>query len=507
MPESNRDEIGQVIMGTGDDSLSGDGIANLYFDGPGGTPIALRREGASDAMGGDVVAERWLQATRYTPAAKRQALVPGPDGAIARVVLGLGNGDVGEPCGPSELLVGQLAPSLPPGDYRLDAASGGTGAIGAAGATPADAERARLAALAWGLGAYKFRRYKAPTVNGSGAEPVPRLAWPAGVDRARVSAEVEGVYLGRDLINTPASDLGPAELERATRALAARHGADVQVIAGDDLLSSNFPLIHAVGRASSRPPRLIDLMWGHEGARRITLVGKGIVFDTGGLDIKSSANMLLMKKDMGGAAVALALAHMIMATKHPVRLRVLIAAAENSIAGNAFRPSDVIRSRLGPTVEIGNTDAEGRLVLADALALADEEATDTLLTFSTLTGAARVALGADLPALFTDDDAFATALMEAGRSVGDPMWRLPLWAGYERGLDSEVADMCNVAESPFGGAIMAALFLRRFVRRAPRFAHLDLYGWRSAPRPLGPKGGEPQTARAVFEALIREAGV
>jgi leucyl aminopeptidase len=313
------------------------------------------------------------------------------------------------------------------------------------------------------------------------------------------------VFAGRDLINTPASDLGPEEIEAAVRSLAALHGASVSVIAGDDLLAKNFPLIHAVGRASSRAPRLIDMTWGAEDARKVTLVGKGIVFDTGGLDIKSSSGMLLMKKDMGGSAVSIALAHMIMATKQPVRLRVIIAAAENSISGNAFRPSDVIASRLGPTVEIGNTDAEGRLVLADALALADAEAPDTLLTFSTLTGAARVALGPDLPALFTDDDAFAAELVATGCAIGDPVWRMPLWPGYERGLDSEVADMGNVSDSPFAGAITAALFLRRFVKNTRRFAHFDLYGWRPAPRPLGPKGGEPQTARTVFDVLSREA--
>jgi leucyl aminopeptidase len=265
-------------------------------------------------------------------------------------------------------------------------------------------------------------------------------------------------------------------------------------------------MIHAVGRASTRAPRLIDLRWdGSDGkGPRVSLVGKGVCFDTGGLDIKPSSAMLLMKKDMGGAASALALGHMIMALALPVRLRVLIPAVENSIAGNAFRPSDVLASRSGKTVEVGNTDAEGRLVLADALALADEEAPDWLLCFATLTGAARVALGPDLPALFTDDDGLATSLAAAGLEVGDPVWRMPLWNGYERNLDSEVADMGNVADGPFAGAVTAALFLRRFVAKARRFAHFDLYGWRPAPRALGPKGGEPQTARAVLEALGKE---
>jgi leucyl aminopeptidase len=473
-----------------DGHFSHDRVAALFFDGPGGMPIHLIGDGA-DPMA-DGLTQRWLKETMFQPAPKKQALVPAADGSLAAVALGLGAGLAGEPCGPSELLVGGLPGGLPPRDYRL---------------AGIDERNGYLAALAWGLGAYKFKRYKTSgPANGNGKPEMPaRLAWPEGIDKARVLAELAAVYAGRDLINTPASDLAPADIATAAHDLARRHGASISVTAGDDLLAANFPLIHAVGRASTRPPQLIDLTWGDPGARKVTLVGKGIVFDTGGLDIKSSSAMLLMKKDMGGAAVALTLAHMIMATKQNVRLRVLIAAAENSIGGNAFRPSDVITSRLGPTVEIGNTDAEGRLVLADALALADEESPHTLLTFSTLTGAARVALGPDLPAMFCDDDAFASALVERGRAIGDPMWRLPLWAGYDRGLDSEVADMGNVSESPFAGAIVAALFLRRFVRSAGRFAHFDLYGWRPAPRPLGPKGGEPQTARAVFDVLSREA--
>jgi leucyl aminopeptidase len=265
-------------------------------------------------------------------------------------------------------------------------------------------------------------------------------------------------------------------------------------------------MIHAVGRASTRPPRLIDVTWGRADAPRVTLVGKGICFDTGGLDIKPASAMLLMKKDMGGAAAALALAHMVMAGALDVRLRVLIPAAENSIAGNAFRPGDVLTSRAGKTVEIGNTDAEGRLVLADALALADEERPDTLVSFATLTGAARVALGPELPPLYTDDDAFAGALAAAGLRVGDPVWRMPFWSGYESSLDSPVADMNNVADGPFAGSVTAALFLRSFVKQARRFAHFDIYGWRPAPKPLGPKGAEVQAARAVFEVMRAERG-
>jgi leucyl aminopeptidase len=432
---------------------------------------------------------RWLEAVRFTTAAKKQALISGSGGKLTGVAFGLGNGASGDPSGSSELLVGQLASSLPPGSYRL------------AGECAAP----DLAALAWGLGAYRFRRYR----SADGDAP-PRLRIPGGVDRAALINEVEAVWLGRDLINTPASDMGPDELEAATRELAARHGAAVTSIVGAELLQQGFGMIHAVGRASLRAPRLIDLRWQRTGgsadAPRLTLVGKGIAFDTGGLDIKPASAMLLMKKDMGGAATALALAHMIMGQNLDVRLRVLIPAAENSISSDAFRPGDVLTSRAGKTVEVGNTDAEGRLVLADALALADEEAPETMLVFATLTGAARVALGPDLPALFTDDETFASALVAEAARIGDPVWRLPLWPGYERHLDSEIADMGNVWDAPFAGAVIAALFLKRFVRRAKRFAHFDLYGWRPSARPLGPKGGEPQTARAVFSILKRELG-
>lgn len=425
----------------------------------------------------------WLEQAMFTPAARKQALLPGANGDIAGVVLGIGNGQAGDPCGPSELLAGQLAQSLHPGSYRFADAMGAP----------------ELAAVAWGLGAYRYRRYKSKA-----ADAPPRLVLPAGIDARRVAALVEAVWFGRNLINTPASDLGPEEIESAARALAGRHGAEVTAVVGDDLLAQNFPMIHAVGRASSRAPRLIDISWGPEGATPVTLVGKGIAFDTGGLDLKPSSAMLLMKKDMGGAATALALGHMIMGTKLECRLRILIPAAENSVGGNAFRPSDVLTSRAGTTVEVGNTDAEGRLVLADALTLADATPPKYLFTFATLTGAARVALGPELPALFADDSELAGALVAAGNKVGDPMWRLPLWPGYDRLLDSEVADMNNVSDGAFAGAVVAALFLKRFVKNSKRYAHIDLYGWRPAQRPLGPKGGEPQTARAVYEMLSQE---
>jgi leucyl aminopeptidase len=453
------------------------------------TPIWLVSESQPVARltGLDDTAKAWLERTRFTSAAKKQALIPGPQGALAGVALGIGNGSAGDPSGPSGLLMGQLAASLPEGLYHL----GG------------DVPNAELAAIAWGLGAYRFRRYKSAP-----GEAPPRLKLPQKLNYQAVVNQVGAIWKGRDLINTPASDLAPEDLEAAAQRLARDHGASIETIVGDDLLEKGFRMIHAVGRASSRAPRLIDVRWqkpgGNPKAPMLTLVGKGITFDTGGLDIKPASGMLLMKKDMGGAAAALTLAELIMSRGLDVRLRLLIAAAENSISGDAFRPGDILLSRAGKTVEIGNTDAEGRLVLADALSLADEEQPDTILVFATLTGAARVALGPDLPAFFTNDNAFAEALSAEAEAVGDPVWRLPFWPGYERHLDSDIADMNNVYDAPFAGAITAALFLKRFVKNARRFAHFDLYGWRPAPRPLGPKGGEPQTARALFSLLTKE---
>ncbi len=431
----------------------------------------------------------WLAAQGFKPAARQMKLLPAADGTIAGVIMGAARTPTlaGRPLDPMtrhELIAGSLATQLPPGTYHF--------------ATPFDDPE--LAAIAWGLGGYRFRRYKSVE-----ADPLPKLVVPDGVNAERVRSIVNGACFGRDLINTPASDMGPAEIEVAVRALGKSHGASVTSIIGDDLLAENFPLIHAVGRASPRAPRLIDLTWqprNHTGPLpKVTLVGKGIAFDTGGLDLKPSSGMLIMKKDMGGAAAVIATAHMIMAEQLAVRLRVLISAAENAVSGNAFRPMDVIKSRAGLTVEIGNTDAEGRLVLADALTLADDESPDLLMTFATLTGAARVALGAELPPFFTDDEALATDIAQTGLAAADPVWRLPFWSAYDAGLDSPTADLNNVSDSPFGGAITAALFLRRFVKKTRRFAHFDIYGWRQAAKPLGPKGGEVNAARLAF-ALI-----
>ncbi len=452
-------------------------------------PIWLARGTASLGEAPLTDAQRaWAEAAGFEASGNKHLLIPGDDGTLAGVAFGIG--EVRDPMAKPEILLGALAGTLPPGLYHV---AGGI-------------DDAELAAVAWCLGAYRFRRYK--TRDQEGASPPPRLKAPRGADLTSALATVEAVWMGRDLINTPAGDLGPQELEDAARQLAKRHRAGISSVVGDDLLAKNFPMIHAVGRASSRPPRLIDLTWSSPGGRpnapRVTLVGKGICFDTGGLDIKPASGMLLMKKDMGGAATALALAHLVMANGLDVRLRVLIPAAENSIGGNAFRPGDVLTSRAGKTVEIGNTDAEGRLVLADALSLADEEGPDTIVSFATLTGAARVALGPELPPFYTDDDAFAGAIAASGLRVGDPVWRMPFWSGYEASLDSPVADMNNVSDGPFAGSVTAALFLRRFVKQARRFAHFDIYGWRPSAKPLGPRGAEVQAARALFEVLRAE---
>ncbi len=418
----------------------------------------------------------WLQTLDFKAASGTWAPLPGGNG-LDGVVAG---SDERQSPATHPLFAGGLPTLLPKGDYRL-------------GWTPADGE---LAAIAWALGQYTFQRYHANGKNG-----IKRLSLPDGADLERVIRIAAATWLGRDLINTPANDFGPAELAEAARSVAGHYGAGFRVIEGDDLLAENFPLIHAVGRASTRAPRLIDLRWGDGKGPKVTLIGKGICFDTGGLDIKPGSGMLLMKKDMGGAAAALSLAAMIMGEGLPIRLRLLIPAAENSISGNAFRPGDILPSRGGLNVEIGNTDAEGRLVLADALALADEEEPDHVISFATLTGAARVALGPDLPPVYSTDAAFANALTETGRRLGDPMWPMPLWQPYDQLLDSRTGDINSIYSEPFAGSIMAALFLKRFVKAARTYTHFDIYGWVPRPQPGKPVGGEPQCARAVFDHL------
>ncbi len=421
-------------------------------------------------------ARAFVRASGYEPKAGRHLLVPGADGQLAGVLFGIEAADAAT----KDLFrPGQLATLLPAGLYRF-------------ANTPHDT---RLAALAFALGAYQFTRYRKADARNA------RLVVPDGVDGDDLTRIVEGVTLARDLINTPSNDMGPQELEDAARVVASQHGAKFNVTAGETL-EKNFPLIHAVGMGSPRSPRLIDFTWGKESDPKITLVGKGVCFDTGGLDIKPDSAMLNMKKDMGGAATALGLAHMIMARGLKVRLRVLIPAVENSVSGKSFRPRDIFKSRKGLTVEIGNTDAEGRLVLADALALADEDKPVLIADFATLTGAARVALGPDVPPFFTDDDALSDELMRAGTTEQDPLWRLPLWRPYEAMLDSKIADTNNVSTGGQGGAITAALFLRKFVD-AKSWLHLDIFAWTLSAKPGRPEGAECMSARALYALLTK----
>ncbi len=416
----------------------------------------------------------WIESSGVEGKAGDLVLLPGREGRADGAVLVLS-------AEPTLWDFGSLATRLPAGNWKLDDTS------------PVSATDA---AVAIGLGAWRFERYRSKK-----GKAAPKIVWPQGADKARVTATVESICLARDLITTPSSDMGPAELAAAAQGLARKHKAKVRVIVGDDLLRQNYPMVHAVGRASSRAPRLIDLRWGRDRDPKVTLVGKGVCFDTGGLDLKPSAGMLMMKKDMGGAATVLAVASMIMAARLRVRLRLLIPAVENSVAGNAFRPMDVVPTRKGITVEIGNTDAEGRLILCDALHEGASEKPAMMIDCATLTGAARIALGTDLPALFSNDDALADDLLAAGRKAGDPVWRMPLFAGYRRLLDSKVADLNNAPASGFGGAITAALYLKEFVPDDVPWAHFDMMGWNNTSRPGRPEGGEAQAARAIFTAI------
>ncbi|QAU44946.1 leucyl aminopeptidase family protein [Bradyrhizobium guangzhouense] len=401
--------------------------------------------------------------------------LPAPDGAIAQVLFGLEDDGAKsrDPFRP-----GALPGLLPAGTYRFANA-------------PHDA---RLAALAFALGCYRFARYR------KADRPDVRLVPPDGVDAAEISRMADAAMLARDLINTPSNDMGPEELAAAAQALAAEYGASYACTIGEEL-EKNFPLIHAVGMASSRAPRLIDIGWGNLDHPKVTLVGKGVCFDTGGLDLKPSSGMLIMKKDMGGAANVLALARMVMDAKLKVRLRVLIPAVENAVAGNAFRPLDIFTSRKGITVEIGNTDAEGRLVLADALALADEEKPELLIDLGTLTGAARVALGPDLPPFYTNDETLASDVARCAVQENDPLWRMPLWPPYDAWLDSKTATITNAPSGGFAGSITCALFLQRFVEQAGSWLHVDIYGWTPSAKPARPEGGECQAARAIYKVL------
>jgi len=457
----------------------------LRFASPSASPVPIWFVTAQTSAAllenlGDVAA-RFAQACGFEPTPHKHLLVPNAAGGLAAVIFAIEGEDARDR---DPLAPGKLASLLPPGVYRFANA-------------PHDSS---LAALAFLLGLYRFTRYRAAPA------PRPELVAPDGIDARRLESIAESIAFGRDLVNTPANDLSPEALEQAALDMAGGFGATASVIRGDDLLAQNFPLIHAVGRAAAQAPRLVDFCFGRADAPKVTLVGKGVTFDTGGLDIKPASGMEIMKKDMGGAAAALALARMIMAAKLDVRLRVLIPIVENAISASAFRPGDVIRSRKGLTVEIGNTDAEGRLILADALALADEEAPDLLFDFATLTGAARVALGPDLPPFYTDDEALAGEIARHAVAQRDPVWRLPLWPPYDAMIAGKIADLTNAPGSPFAGSITAALFLRRFVASTPAWAHFDIYAWNPSARAHGPEGGEVQAARGLFALVSARYG-
>lgn len=425
---------------------------------------------------------RWIDTTGFKGESGATCLIADSDGGLSRVVLGLGAAD--------PWAGGRMSRELPSGSYWLDEVAGVE--------QQDEAQVATSLCLAWALGAYRFDRYKSDTSS----DPA-TLVWPEDADRTYVEGAANAAWLTRDLINTPAEDMGPDALAAAAGALANTHGADLRVTVGEDLLAENFPAIYAVGRAATNAPRLIDLTWGQSRHPKVTLVGKGVCFDSGGLNIKPTSGMRLMKKDMGGAATVLGLADWIMRAQLPVRLRVLVPAVENAISGNAFRPGDVVSTRKGKSIEVGNTDAEGRVVLSDALTLACEEDPALIVDCATLTGAARVALGPELPAMFTPDDDLADALIAASQATADPMWRLPLWAGYRRLIDSKVADINNAGESGFAGAITAALFLESFVSDAVPWVHFDLFGWNPDDKPGRPSGGEAYAQRALF-ATIRD---
>lgn len=427
----------------------------------------------------------WVRQHGFAAERHRVLSLPGEQGAIGGALAGLGSLRSADEI--TLWHVAGLADRLPTRSWHL--------------AEPLREPAATHFVLGWLIGAYRMGRYRSASATSPAARAV--LVTPANADLRYAQAAANACEMARDLINTPANDLGPAELAEAATNLARRWDAQSQVLVGDELRSHNYPLIHAVGAGSPRAPRLIDLRWG-SGSRSVTLVGKGVCFDTGGLDLKPSAGMLLMKKDMAGAACTLALAQLLMQLEVPVRLRVLIPAVENSIDGNAYRPGDVLTSRKGLSIEIGNTDAEGRLVLADALCEADSEHPDLLIDVATLTGAARVALGPELPAAFSNDERLLTLLRECGEAEADPVWPMPLWPGYDEELSSKLADLGNVSSNSFAGSIIGALFLKRFVTQSPRWLHLDIFGWNPKERPGRPVGAEAQGVRALHRLITAQ---
>jgi leucyl aminopeptidase len=457
-------------------------VSNAQKDGASAAiPVHLIREDRFDAWCAEAnpAIQAWIAAHGFKAAAGKHLVVPGQDGTIGCVIVGISD--------PASLWeTGALAKSLPTGTYAL-----------AGDVTPADAE---AALLGWRLGSYEFDRYK------KAAPVAAQLLVPQGIDSTRVTAIDDATRLARDLINTPANDLGPTALAKAAEVLANQFGADISVVTGDALLAENYPAVHAVGRAADDAPRLIEMTWGNPEHPTVALIGKGVCFDSGGLDIKGAAGMKLMKKDMGGAAHVLGIAHCVMALGMKIHLKVLVPAVENAISGNAMRPLDVVRTRAGITIEIGNTDAEGRVILADALARAAEAKPELMIDFATLTGAARVALGTELPALFCNDDQLASDVLASGTSTSDPLWRMPLWPGYRKMIEGKVADITNSPEGGYAGAITAALFLERFVPESTPWAHIDVMAWNIASKPGRPEGGEAMGLRAFTDMLLKKYG-
>jgi leucyl aminopeptidase len=456
---------------------------NLIDDDAGAVPITVLTKAGLDAWRETASARErdWAAATGFTGEAGKLALVPDKQGKLGRVLAGASADEA------AMWALAGLPDALPEGSYRL-------------GQSPEGADPTRLA-FGWALGTYAFTLYREKK-----KEQQARLVWPEGADRGLAERLANAICLARDLINTPASDLGPAELAEAAVTVAEACGAKYHVITGDALLAENYPTIHAVGRASSRAPRLVDIRWGDARAPKVTLVGKGVCFDSGGLDLKPASGMKMMKKDMGGAAIMLALAQAVMEGKLPVRLRVLLPLVENAVSGNAMRPLDIVKTRKGITVEIGNTDAEGRLILCDALTEASTEKPAMLVDAATLTGAARVALGPELPALFCNDDRLAEGLIASGGAEDDPLWRMPLWRPYRKLLDSKAADINNVSDGPHAGAITAALYLQEFVEPEIPWAHLDVMAWNARARPGRPEGAEAQTLRALYGYISNRFG-
>ena len=458
---------------------------NIYLQDK-GKPACLIRALTPDALAAwqkDLAGPNlaWMETTGFSAAAGELLLLPDNAGGLEAVLLGLG-------ATPDPFALAALPSKLPQGAYRVDDA--------------APKQVRDMAPMAWAMGCYRYEAYKSK----------PReTAWPQLVlgqdqDRAHIDRLNRAVYAARHLINTPAADMGPEALEAVFHNLADRYKAELNIVSGDDLLRENYPMIHAVGRAAVEAPRLLDLTWGDAAAPKVTLIGKGVCFDTGGLNLKPGNYMELMKKDMGGAALAIALAEALMDAGANIRLRLMVGAVENAIGPDAFRPGDVLESRKGLRVEIGNTDAEGRLVLADMLAEADSETPDLMVDFATLTGAARVAMGPEVVPFYTHSDTLAASIFEAGQAVHDPMWRMPLWAGYDGWLDSQIADVSHISASPMGGSITAALFLARFVENCTDWMHCDVYAWNMKARAGRPVGGEAQALRAVLHHIGHRFG-